>query len=160
MMCNFSNFSFNRRLHLMISYFLLLVVKWFFMIGELFFTNVFTNTFVIIIVRKLSKYRIFSGLYFPTFRLNTEQKKLRIWTLFMKWTIVITTFIWVQTGLINNILGLDILRLLGIFSDHFFFFIYCIVCILIYRWVYFHNLLLHEEKFFCLVIGLKGVFRL
>ena len=31
---------------------------------------------------KVSKYVVFSGPYFPAFGLNTDQKKLRIWTLF------------------------------------------------------------------------------
>ena len=31
---------------------------------------------------KVSKYGVFSALYFPAFGLNTDQKKLRIWTLF------------------------------------------------------------------------------
>ena len=31
---------------------------------------------------KVSKYGVFSGPYFPAFGLNTDQKKLRIWTLF------------------------------------------------------------------------------
>ena len=30
---------------------------------------------------KVSKYGVFSGSYFPVFGLNTDQKKLRIWTL-------------------------------------------------------------------------------
>ena len=34
---------------------------------------------------KLSKYGVFSGPYFPAFGLNTDQKKLRIWTLFTQW---------------------------------------------------------------------------
>ena len=29
----------------------------------------------------------FSGPYFSTFGLNTDQKKLRIWTLFTKWEV-------------------------------------------------------------------------
>ena len=29
----------------------------------------------------MSKYGVFSGLYFPVSRENTDQKKLRIWTL-------------------------------------------------------------------------------
>ena len=43
-------------------------------------------------VRKVSKYGVFSGPYFPVFGLNTEiygvnygPKKLRIWTLFTQW---------------------------------------------------------------------------
>ena len=31
---------------------------------------------------KVPKYEVFSGPYFPAFGLNTDQKKLRIWTLF------------------------------------------------------------------------------
>ena len=31
---------------------------------------------------KVSKYGVFSGPYFPTLGLNTDQKKLRIWTLY------------------------------------------------------------------------------
>ena len=37
-----------------------------------------------------SKYGVFSGLYFPVFGLiqeNTDQKRLRIWTLFTQWNI-------------------------------------------------------------------------
>ena len=34
---------------------------------------------------KVSKYGVFSGPYFPTFGLNTEQKRLRVWTLFTQW---------------------------------------------------------------------------
>ena len=34
---------------------------------------------------KLSKYRVFSGPYFPTFGMNTDQKKVRILTLFTQW---------------------------------------------------------------------------
>ena len=30
----------------------------------------------------MSKYGVFSGPYFPAFGLNTDQKKLRLWTLF------------------------------------------------------------------------------
>ena len=32
--------------------------------------------------RKLSKYGVFSGPYFPAFRMNMNQKKLQIWILF------------------------------------------------------------------------------
>ena len=32
--------------------------------------------------RKVSKYGVISGPYFPAFGLNTDQKLLRIWTLF------------------------------------------------------------------------------
>ena len=35
-----------------------------------------------IITWKVFKYRVFSGSYFPVFGMNTDQKKLRIWTLF------------------------------------------------------------------------------
>ena len=35
-----------------------------------------------IIAWKVSKYGVFSGPYFPTFGLNTDPKKLRMWTLF------------------------------------------------------------------------------
>ena len=35
-----------------------------------------------ITARKVSKYRVFSGPYFPIFGMNTDQRKLRIWTLF------------------------------------------------------------------------------
>ena len=31
---------------------------------------------------EVSKYGVFSGPYFPAFGLNTDQKKLRLWTLF------------------------------------------------------------------------------
>ena len=34
---------------------------------------------------KVSKYGVFSGPYFLTFVLNTEQKKLRIWTIFKQY---------------------------------------------------------------------------
>ena len=36
-------------------------------------------------VWNVSKYGVFSGPYFPAFGLNTDQKKLRIWTLFSQW---------------------------------------------------------------------------
>ena len=39
----------------------------------------------------MSKYRIFSGPYFPVFGLNTYQKKLRIWRLFTH-TIIFLSF--------------------------------------------------------------------
>ena len=35
-------------------------------------------------LREESKHRVFSISYSPAFRLNTNQKKLRIWTLFMQ----------------------------------------------------------------------------
>ena len=34
---------------------------------------------------KVSKYEVISGPYFPAFGLNTDQKQLRIWTLFTQW---------------------------------------------------------------------------
>ena len=37
---------------------------------------------------KVSKYVVFSGPYFPVFMLNTEPKKLRIWTVFTQWMVV------------------------------------------------------------------------
>ena len=33
----------------------------------------------------MSQYGVFSGPYFPVFGLNTDEKKLRIWTLFTQW---------------------------------------------------------------------------
>ena len=74
-----SNFSFKQRLHLSIAwfigvflwkfhfFFILLVVKWFFMIGESFFKSIFTT--------------------FPVMFVTIK-------------------FIWIQTGLINNIFDL------------------------------------------------------
>ena len=37
---------------------------------------------------KVSKYGVFSDPYFPAFGLNTDQKKLRIWTLFTQLIII------------------------------------------------------------------------
>ena len=37
------------------------------------------------IVWNVSKFGVFSGPYFPALGLNTDQKKLRIWTLFPQW---------------------------------------------------------------------------
>ena len=34
---------------------------------------------------KVSKYGVSSGLYCPVLGLNTDQRKLRIWTLFTQW---------------------------------------------------------------------------
>ena len=42
----------------------------------------FMMMIIIINVWKVSKYGVFSGPYFPACGLNTDQKKLRIWTLF------------------------------------------------------------------------------
>ena len=40
---------------------------------------------MLIIAWKVLKYGAFSGPYFPAFGLNTDQRKLRIWTLFTQW---------------------------------------------------------------------------
>ena len=37
---------------------------------------------------KVSKYGAFSSPYFPAFGLNTDQKKLRIWTHFTQWLLM------------------------------------------------------------------------
>ena len=42
---------------------------------------------------KVSKYRVFSDPYFPVFGLNSDQKKLRIWTFFTQWILKSTVFI-------------------------------------------------------------------
>ena len=40
-----------------------------------------------ITARNVSKYGVISGLYYPVFGLNTDQKQIRIWTLFMQFVI-------------------------------------------------------------------------
>ena len=57
---------------------------------------------------KVSKYRVFSDPYFPVFGLNTNNKKLRIWTLFTQWilkSIVFINAIWITFKISSLILS-------------------------------------------------------